>query len=132
MFQFSKQSIEKLDSCDPRLKQLAMKVIEQRDCACVWGHRGEKDQNSAFMAGKSDKKFPGSKHNSSPSMAMDLLPCINGRVSWNDLQCYEFSGYVMRVAFELGIPIKSGADWDLDHDVTDQRLNDPCHFEISE
>lgn len=132
MFKFSQRSLENLDTCDSRLKQLALKVIEGRDCACVWGYRGEADQNTAFAAKQSTKKFPDSKHNVFPSKAMDLVPCINGKISWNTEQAYQFNGYVMRIVEELGLPIKSGADWDMDHDVTDQKLHDPCHFEIIE
>jgi hypothetical protein len=61
---------------------------------------------------------------------MDLVPCVNGKLSWNVLEDYAFAGYVLRVAEDLGIPIRCGADWDRDKDMTDQTFKDPCHFEI--
>ena len=130
MPKFSKKSLEKLDTCDERLKKLAFKVVETFDCVVVFGNRSEADQNKAFAEGKSKLKYPNSKHNSLPSKAIDLAPYINGEISWDDRQCYYFAGYVMRIADELGVKIRWGGDWNGNRNVKDQKFNDLVHFEL--
>lgn len=133
MPKFSQRSLNKLNTCDSRLKMLALAVIQYFDCAVVFGHRGRIEQNEAYNSKKSKLKYPESKHNAFPSKGIDLVPCISGKgISWNSKQCYYFAGYVMRVADELGIPIRWGGDWDMDRDVNDQNFNDLVHFEIKE
>lgn len=131
MPKFSRKSLIKLDTCDLRLQILALAVVQNFDCTVIFGHRGEKEQNEAYCTGNSKLKFPQSKHNSLPSMAIDLAPYIAGKgIIWKVNQCYYFAGYVMRMANELNIPIRWGGDWDMDGDVNDQNFNDLVHFEI--
>ncbi len=125
--------MNRLNQCDPRLQRIALEVVKDFDCTVVTGQRGRAEQNKAYKNGKSKLKFPQSKHNKTPSLAMDLAPYIKGKgISWDASQCYYFAGYVMRVADELGIKIRWGGDWDGDHDVKDQRFNDLVHFELDE
>ena len=130
MAKFSERSLDKLSTCHKDLQKLAKAVVKNFDCTVVTGHRNSFVQDILFKQGKSQVKYPNSKHNSSPSMAVDLSPYINGKASWNNLQCYFFAGYVKRVAEELKIKIRMGADWDMDRDVNDHKFKDPCHFEL--
>lgn len=131
MPKFSRSSNMKLGTCHPQLQRLFREVIKEYDCTVVWGHRGEVDQNDAYSMGNSEKRWPDSKHNQVPSLAIDVAPYVVGKgIVWEVRQCYFFAGYVMRVAKELGIEIRTGADWDGDFDVNDQKLRDVCHFEI--
>ena len=131
MPKFSRHSNIKLGTCHPKLQRLFREVIKEYDCTVVWGHRGEVDQDLVYYDGKSQKKWPDSKHNSVPSLAIDVAPYVAGKgVVWEARQCYYFAGYVMRVAKELNIEIRTGADWDSDNDVNDQNFRDVCHFEI--
>lgn len=130
MYSFSKNSKKNLSTCHADLQRLFNRVIELRDCTIVWGYRGEADQNAAYNRGDSTKQFPNSKHNRMPSNAVDVAPYIKGGISWEKKQAYEFAGYVARVAEEMGIKIRRGADWNSDVDVNDQGLLDPLHFEV--
>jgi peptidoglycan LD-endopeptidase CwlK len=130
MPKFSKKSLDKLETCDERLKKIALKVVENFDCVVVYGNRSKEDQDKAFKEGKTKLKFPLSKHNSLPSKAMDLAPFINGEIVWDDRQCYYFAGYVIRVAEELGIKIRWGGDWNSNRTIKDQTFNDLVHFEL--
>ena len=130
MFAFSQTSIKHLTECHALLQRLALEVIKTMDCACICGHRGQADQDAAFRIGKSEVQYPNSKHNSEPSEAMDLVPCVDGKITWNSLQAYYFSGRVKEISKKLGISIISGADFDEDNDVNDQKLHDPCHFQL--
>lgn len=130
MASFGKESLTRLKTCDDKLQILFNEVIQYVDCAVVYGHRTESDQNKAFKEGKSKVKFPNSKHNSYPSRAADVVPYIDGVISWDKDQCYFFSGFVKGIAAVLGIKIITGADWDNDGNIKDQTFNDIIHFEL--
>lgn len=130
MASFGKESLARLNTCDYRLQRLFNEVIKYFDCTVVYGHRTESDQNKAFKEGKSKVKFPKSKHNTYPSKAADVVPYIDGVVSWDKDQCYFFSGFVKGVAAMMGIKIITGADWNNNNNIKDQTFNDIIHFEL--
>ncbi len=132
MPEFSEKSKAKLAISHADLQRLFNEVVKKRDCTVVWGYRNKYEQDEAYEKGFSTFKFPYSKHNRYPSHAVDVIPFVNGRASWKESDCYFFAGYVERVAEELGISIRLGADWDGDHATDDQQLKDPAHFELDE
>lgn len=130
---FSARSKEKLLTCHPDLQRLFNKVIESRDCTILCGRRGEEEQNEAFRQGHSRLAYPHSKHNATPSLAVDVAPYfeLEPHIRWDDTYSfYEFIGYVRAIADELGIRIRSGGDWDNDYDFADQTFFDLPHFEL--
>lgn len=131
---FGKRSKTNLCTCDIQLQLLFNNVVEQFDCSIIQGRRSKAQQNKYFAEGKSKVRWPNSKHNvlnpTDLSRAVDVAPYINGKISWDNNQCYYFAGYVMRVADELGIKIRWGGSWDMDRDVNDQTFQDLTHFEI--
>ncbi len=127
---FSRASLINLNTCHPKLQELANEVVKTIDCTVVCGFRNQQEQEKAFLNRRSDKHWPDSKHNSNPSTAMDLVPYVSGSPTWQERQAYFFSGRVVEIANRMGIPIRTGADWDQDNDVNDQGLKDPCHFEL--
>lgn len=130
---FSPSSLEKLSECDQRLQELFYEVIKSFDCTIVCGYRGEKDQNKAFEEGNSEVEWPNSKHNSTPSKAVDVYPYYPSGIRWTDSEGhYFFAGFVKATALKMGIKIRLGADFDSDNDTQDQKLKDPCHFEVME
>lgn len=136
MPQFSRLSKERLKSCHSDLQILFNRVIEDYDCSVICGHRGEEDQNEAYSNRASTKRWPDSKHNTEPSLAVDVSPYEFSGVDWGKTQSADFSGYVMGVANELfkqGIMkhrIRRGLDWNMDNDVDDTKFWDAGHFEI--
>ena len=52
------------------------------DMTVLCGYRGEAEQTAAFESGASQLRFPQSRHNRSPSLAVDVAPYIGG-VSWD-------------------------------------------------
>lgn len=130
MSKFSASSSARLSECDPRLQTVFNKVLESYDCTIVVGYRGEKEQNDAFEHGLSKLRFPDSKHNKSPSLAVDAAPFP---VKWDHKNSfYHFAGYVLGVAEGLGIKLRWGGDWDGDRDLADQSFYDLVHFELVE
>ena len=130
MAKFGKVSQERLATCDQRLQDLFNEVIKYVDCTVLCGHRDEAAQNEAVRTGKSRTRWPTSKHNSKPSMAVDAAPYP---VDWNDKhRFYYFAGFVVGVAKKMGIKVRYGGDWDSDFDLNDQSFIDLPHFELVE
>lgn len=128
-FKFSDSSKEKLATCHPDLQRLFNEVIKHYDCTIICGHRGKSEQNEAFMRGFSKLQFPDSKHNSFPSMAIDVLPYPF--TNWNDkLKFVHFAGYVLATADQLGIKIRCGIDFNEDLKFNNDSLFDGPHFEL--
>jgi hypothetical protein len=127
MAKFSKLSQERLSQCHPDLQKLFNEVVKHYDCIILCGHRGEKEQNDAFSKGFSKLKFPKSKHNKLPSMAVDVARVP---LNWNDREGFiHFAGYVTAVADQLGIKIRCGIDFDQDANYKNGFFDGP-HFEI--
>ena len=86
----------------------------------VCGYRDEKAQNEAFNKGASKVKFPNSKHNQLPSLAIDLAPLP---IDWNNLeQFHELAGHILEVAHLLEISIIWGGHW--------KTFKDYPHYEL--
>lgn len=79
------------------------------DVAVICGHRGEREQESAFISGKSKLQWPRSKHNKIPSEAVDLCPYP---LVWDDVARFEdMCSRIERIAKELKIKIRLGRDF---------------------
>lgn len=129
----SKVSKERLSSCSEPLRELVEVVSRYYPIMVVEGHRPKERQDEAFDKGFSKVKWPDSKHNSYPSLAVDIAPLIDGKIDWNNKkQWYHMVGFVEGVAAMLGIKVRSGADWDMDRNVSDQSFIDLPHFELVE
>ena len=130
MPRFGRTSKTRLAECHPDLQRLFNEVIKTFDCTILCGTRNEEDQNKAFDEGRSKVRFPDGKHNSSPSLAVDVAPWP---IDWEDIRrFYLFAGYVRRTAEELGIKVRGGHDWDGDFNIDDQSFNDSPHWELKE
>lgn len=131
---FSRNSIENLSSCHPDLKTIMWEVIKGFDCIILEGYRDQQDQEKAFADGNSKLNWPESKHNSIPSMAVDIAPFP---VDWKDTQRFVYlAGYVMGVAAQLQREgrikheVVWGGDWDSDQNLSEERFRDLGHFEL--
>lgn len=127
-YRYSGRSRARLDDCHPSLQVLFDEVIKHIDCIILVGHRGMVDQNNAYHGGLSQLKYPQSKHNSVPAMAVDVAPYP---LDWKDTKgFYYFAGIVKGIASQLDINIRWGGDWDSDNDLNDQTFMDLIHFEL--
>jgi peptidoglycan L-alanyl-D-glutamate endopeptidase CwlK len=136
MAKFSQISIQRLSTCHPDLQLVLTKAILEFDFSVLAGHRGELEQTIAFQEGKSKTPWPKSKHNGSPSLAVDIAPYP---ILWPDpknpknwARFYYLGGYVLGIAAELNVPLRWGGDWDGDRDIHEQRFDDLPHFELVE
>ena len=135
MPRFSSKSLAILSTVDPRLQELFNAVVKRYDCAVVSGLRTTEMQQMLYAQGRT---MPGnivtyldgiekkSRHQS--GRAADVIPYP---VDWNDTKRFNhFAGFVRGVAFQMGIDIVWGGDWDNDFDFKDQRFHDLGHFEL--
>ena len=130
MPRFGATSIHRLNGADPRLQQILLKAIEIVDFSVLESIRDQETQNAMFLDGKSKLKWPDSKHNRRPSLAVDIAPYP---IDWNDVRRFDrLSGVIFGIAHMLDIPIRWGGDWDRDWDLFDNRFNDLPHFELVE
>lgn len=134
---FSQRSITRLSTCHPDLQRLFHRVIQIYDCVVLEGHRNQEAQDRAFRDGKSKLPWPKGKHNSLPSLAVDVAPydCAQRPVNWsndraNIVRFYHFAGVVKGLAESMDIRIRYGGDWDGDTRFDDQTFNDLVHFEL--
>ena len=128
MPRFSKKSLSKLETCDKRLQDLFLRVVKKFDCTIIEGHRSKDRQNKLFKEGKSKLKYPKGKHNAIPSRAVDVAPYP---IDWNDRERFTYvAGYVVGIAYQMGLKIRWGGDWDMDTQVKDNNFDDLPHFEI--
>ena len=128
MPKFSTRSKSKLHTCHKDLVNLFNEVVKHFDCTIIEGHRGQKKQDEAYNKGNSKLKFPNGKHNSSPSVAVDVAPYP---IDWSDRDRFHyFAGYVLGIASQMGINVRWGGDWDNDTEVKDTGFKDLPHFEL--
>ncbi len=112
-FKFGKQSAANLLTCDNRLQALFNSVILYRDCSILCGHRNEHEQMLAYPK-YSNAMWPDSRHNTLPSLAVDVVPYP---VDWDDKNSFhEFAGFVLGMAACMDINIKWGGhfNWTFD------------------
>lgn len=125
---FSSLSEKRLATCELRLQKLLREAIHQVDFTVLCGHRTQEEQDDAFRSGASTLKWPLSRHNQFPSMAVDIAPFP---VDWNDTARFaRLFGYIERIAHEQGVQIRWGGDWNANYRTKDERLVDMPHIEL--
>lgn len=133
MPKFSHQSKTRLMTCDPRIQAIMNRAIEHFDFTVLVGYRGRQDQEKAFRGGKSKARFGQSKHNSLPSMAIDIAPWP---IEWQNRDRFHYlAGWIMAMAAmesDGSWHLRWGGDWDSDTETSDNRFDDLGHFEIIE
>jgi len=128
MPKYSQSSKEKLKECNFHLQKVFNEVIKYFDCTIVTGHRTKEEQEKKVKEGKSQVHWPNSKHNTKPSIAVDVAPYP---IDWNDIKRFHyFAGFVKGIATSMGVELRWGGDWDNDTQVEDNHFDDLLHFEL--
>ena len=123
MPKFGRTSRKRLADVHPRLRAVLDEAIKSYDFTVITGHRGKEDQEKAYFEGFSKVRWPNSKHNSRPSMAVDIAPWPDVFDS-TDRDWYEMATYVLRAANDLGVRIQWGGHWG--------SFKDMPHFELED
>jgi peptidoglycan L-alanyl-D-glutamate endopeptidase CwlK len=120
MPEFSSTSISRIRTLHPQLQRLTYEVIKIYDFSVLCGFRNKDNQKAAFESGNSLVKYPKSKHNQLPSLAVDVAPYP---IDWDDINEFFFlAGLFMMKANQLSIPLRWGGRW--------VKLKDLGHFEL--
>lgn len=138
MNKFGVRSDAELLGADPLLRRIAYKVLKIKDHSVLKSHRPEHEQNEAFESGNSKLQWPDGKHNAWLSKALDVQtyprpPTVfAGYEDDSELRAeqYYLLGLYVGIAAELGIKLRSGADWDSDGEVSDNGWDDLFHVEL--
>jgi peptidoglycan L-alanyl-D-glutamate endopeptidase CwlK len=143
MYEFGKKSRERLETCHPDIQMILTELIKIYDFSVLEGHRSQETQMQYFAEGKS--KLDGvtikSKHQSYPSMAVDIMPWKKGTNAFSgdekdDRRFYMMMGMVKAIASKLKAEgkithtVRFGLDWDSDDTFRDQSFDDLPHFEL--
>jgi peptidoglycan L-alanyl-D-glutamate endopeptidase CwlK len=132
---FSKRSLDRLATCHPDIQKVMNEAIKHFDFAVLSGFRSPNEQLELYKQGRElkDGKWirvgktvtnvdgvnTKSKHNHSPSQAIDIAPYP---IDWDDIERFEqMAVVVMYCAHKLGIKLTWGGDW---------RMKDYPHFEL--
>ena len=109
MYKYGKKSLEKLATCHEDLQIIANELIKVMDVTILCGERGEEEQNKAYNEGKSKLQYPKSKHNKSPSIAIDLAPYP---IDFENLdRFHRMNGIIEGIAICKGIKVRMGRDF---------------------
>ena len=128
MPKFGRTSRKRLVTCKEDLQILFNEVVKHFDCSVLVGYRGRNEQDTAYESGHSKVKWPNGKHNSNPSLAVDVAPYP---IDWDDRERFiYFGGFVKGCAYQLGLPLRWGGDWDNDSQLSDNKFDDLVHFEL--
>jgi len=138
-YTLSKKSLSKLSECDVDLQELMQEAIKDSpyDFGIMSGYRSPVKQNELYQKGRSvdggivtycDGYIKKSKHNNSPSLAVDIMCYAGGKITWSPVVYLEVGTHIMEIAetlFEKGIinnRISWGGHW--------HKFKDWPHFQI--
>lgn len=135
---FSRSSKLKLDTCHPDLQRIMKEVVKFYDCTVLEGFRDRVRQDTLYAEQKTKVQYPDSKHNLTPSMAIDVAPYP---IDWsgdakNLARYYYLAGCIRGVAAqlrrlgEIEHEVRFGGDWDSDDFFDDNSFDDLVHFEL--
>lgn len=119
-FVLGTRSLAKLDGVHPDLVRVVKRAIKLTpvDFVVTEGLRTKDRQAELFAAGAS--KTMNSRHLT--GHAVDLAPCIAGKVQWAWPLFHQLAPAVKQAATECGVPIVWGGDW--------KSFKDGPHFEL--
>lgn len=140
-FKFGSVSSKLLESAHDDLKKVMFEAIKLSpvDFGISESHRSTERQQLLYQLGKSkiDGVYKKGKHNSFPSLAVDVYAFVNGSASYNAHHVLVLAGAILATAEKLyqekmiSHRVRWGGNWDMDGEpVTDQSFDDLVHFEL--
>lgn len=135
-YRFGRESREALETCHPTLRSILRFAIKFIDFKVLECHRTEARQNQLFEQGLTKVRWPDSRHNSLPSLAVDFAPYP---IDWSDTDRFYYTAGIIMGVGELFLYVtglnrkyrlRYGGDWDKDGDVREQSFKDLGHIEL--
>jgi peptidoglycan L-alanyl-D-glutamate endopeptidase CwlK len=153
---FGTTSAARLATCEAPLQELCRRIVTHLDITILFGHRTEAEQEDAYRRGASTKRWPESKHNRMPALAVDAAPWpipanwgdtkssapAERDLEWKErVKFYELAAIARFVWAQMVAErpelaaryrLRLGADWDGDGDYRDNGFDDLPHIELVE
>ena len=127
MARFGKRSRSRLKGVNPKLVNILNEAIKLMDLTILEGLRSVERQKELVSSGAS--KTMKSKH--LKGWAVDVTPYPVDFDSAKGInRHYYMAGMLRGIAHMMKIPVRSGADWDSDGEIKDQKFNDLVHIEL--
>lgn len=119
-FQLGKRSLQRLEGVHPDLVKVVKRAITITpiDFTVLEGLRTEEQQRENVRKGVSQTM----KSRHLTGHAVDVVPLVNGDVSWDWKHYYPLAEAMKTAASQLGISIEWGGDW--------KTLKDGPHFQL--
>jgi peptidoglycan L-alanyl-D-glutamate endopeptidase CwlK len=143
LYKFGEKSQENFDTLHKDLQLILSEAIKIYDFSIIGGHRTAETQQAYFKKGltKLDGIIKKSKHQSYPSMAVDIIPYKKGTNAFSgnekdNRRFYFLMGIIKAISEKLlkdgkiSHRLRFGIDWDNDDIYTDQSFDDMPHIEL--
>lgn len=115
MYSFSKTSLERLDTTDPRLQHIFKEAITDSPIDFgippYGGKRTVEEQQELFKDGKSRADGVNKKSYHQTGKAVDVYAYVDGRASWDEKHLTLIAGHVLGTAKRLGYDLEWGGNW---------------------
>lgn len=122
------RSLANLSTAHPVWTDIIQELSNYMNVTVLQGFRGKEEQNQAVKEGRSKTPWPESAHNTTPSIAIDVVPYP---VDWNDVKRMSYmAGMIRMIGLKHGYEVRWGGDWDSDGEVKDQTFHDLPHVEL--
>lgn len=110
-FVFSSSSLARLNGVDDRLVKVVKRALElsTQDFAVLEGLRTKERQAELVRKGASQTM----NSNHITGRAVDLVPIVDGKVSWDWKYYYPIAEAMRKSAKELGVHVKWGGSWEV-------------------
>lgn len=134
--QLDERSEKRLDGVNEALVSVVRRAAKRLPFALfvVEGLRTRERQAELYAQGrtKPGRKVTWTLHSKHlEGKAVDLAPLINGAIDWTDLSKFDAIAKAMQdAAKEVGVPVRWGADWDMDGLPRERGESDSPHFEL--
>jgi peptidoglycan L-alanyl-D-glutamate endopeptidase CwlK len=122
MKELSEIEKQRLNTCCDELKSLILAVSKISNIQVICGHRGKEEQEIAVISGYSKLHYPKSKHNTDPSLAVDIAP---HPIDWKDIDAFILLSEIVKQEAdrqEIDNILVWGGDW--------RKFKDYPHWEI--
>ena len=127
MPRFGKRSQKRLEGVDSSLVNVLNEAIKLMDLTILEGVRLKERQRELVASGAS--KTMKSKH--IKGEAVDVTPYpVDMESVFGIHRHYYMAGLLRGIGHMMKIKLRSGADWDSDGEITDQKFNDLVHIEL--
>ena len=120
---FGTRSTRLLKECDQAIQEVLNEAITHFDFSVICGSRDRHEQDRVFREGFSTVEWPNSRHNKTPSGAVDIVPYPGGFDN-EDFAFFDMATYVLRAACSLGVDMEWGGHW--------ISFPDLAHFQLKE